>query len=289
MSRWLRFYDDAINDPKILKLPEALRWSWVAVLCIASKNNGSLPGIDDIALMLRVTPQKAASVLAALSSAGLLDRTEGGFAPHNWDGRQYKSDKPDETAAERMRKHRERKRVSSVTVTPVTDRNTVTVTVPRADTEQITDTEKKDAAVAARDPRTVLFSDGVEALKGLTGKHDAACRAFIGKCLKQAEDDATVVFGAIQEAQRLRVADAGGWIMASLRPSAPASGKPLTEFQRKQVETNDVRSDLRNLADGGFGGRAPYRFLSNDSGERPEGLRSGSRPALSALPGTSGG
>lgn len=274
MSRWLRFYDDAINDPKILKLPEALRWSWVAVLCIASKNNGSLPGIDDIALMLRVTPQKAASVLAALSSAGLLDRTDSGFAPHNWDGRQYKSD----VSTDRVKRFRNTQRNVS---------STVSETPP--ETEQITDTEKKDAAVAARDPRTVLFSDGVEALKGLTGKHDAACRAFIGKCLKQAEDDATVVFGAIQEAQRLRVADAGGWIMASLRPSAPASGKPLTEFQRKQVETNDVRSDLRNLADGGFGGRAPYRFLSNDSGERPEGLRSGSRPALSALPGTSGG
>lgn len=97
MSRWLRFYDDAINDPKILKLPEAMRWYWTAVLCIASKYEGTLPGLDDIALLLRVPSQKAASILTILANARLLDKTETGFAPHNWTGRQYKSDEPKAT------------------------------------------------------------------------------------------------------------------------------------------------------------------------------------------------
>jgi len=36
----LRFYGDAINDPKILKLPEVIRSRWIAVLAAASKNDG---------------------------------------------------------------------------------------------------------------------------------------------------------------------------------------------------------------------------------------------------------
>jgi hypothetical protein len=65
-NRWFRFYHDVINDPKVLSLPEAMRWSWVAVLCAASKNDGKLPEIQHLALMLRVSKQRAASILAAL-------------------------------------------------------------------------------------------------------------------------------------------------------------------------------------------------------------------------------
>ena len=95
MSRWFRLYDDTINDPKILKLPEVLRWYWIALLCVASKCGGNLPPLDDIAIQLRVTQAKATEVLASLVKAGLLDRTETGFVPHNWHGRQYKSDRDD--------------------------------------------------------------------------------------------------------------------------------------------------------------------------------------------------
>src|SRR6266851_2626012 len=126
MSRWFRFYDDAINDPKILKLPEATRWHWTALLCIASKNDGVLPSMADIALMLRLTPQRAASIVTHLVTAGLLDKTESGFAPHNWNGRQYKTDVTDPTAAERMKRYRKNKR---------NDRNDA-VTVIRPEAEQ---------------------------------------------------------------------------------------------------------------------------------------------------------
>lgn len=113
MSRWFRFYDDAMNDPKILKLPEAMRWHWVAVLCVASKNNGALPPADELAIHLRTTTAKAESILSTLSDARLLDRTETGFEPHNWGGRQYKSD----DSKERVREHRKRQRNGDVTVT----------------------------------------------------------------------------------------------------------------------------------------------------------------------------
>jgi hypothetical protein len=136
MSRWLRFYDDAINDPKILKLPEATRWHWVAILCIASKNEGALPILDDIAIQLRVTPAKATEIIATLVKAGLLDKTETGFAPHNWNGRQYKSD----VSTDRVKRFRNGKRNVSCNVSE-------TPPDTEADTEQ--KTEKKETRASA--------------------------------------------------------------------------------------------------------------------------------------------
>lgn len=92
MSRWFRLDDDVINDPKILLLPEAMRWIWIAFLCVASKNNGTLPAVEIIALSLRVKVAKATEYRDRLVAAGLIDQTETGFAPHNWDKRQFKSD-----------------------------------------------------------------------------------------------------------------------------------------------------------------------------------------------------
>lgn len=105
MSRWFRFYDDVINDPKVLKLPEGVRWSWVAILCIASKNSGVLPTIQDTAFLLRMNLKKATAIIEALVAAGLLDKTEDSFAPHNWGGRQFLSD----GSADRVRRHREKR------------------------------------------------------------------------------------------------------------------------------------------------------------------------------------
>jgi hypothetical protein len=78
MSRWFRFYDDAINDPKLLKLSNRLHRVWVGLLCVASKNDGRLPAMEDCALMLRLQPERMAEALVSLVGAGLLDRDENG-------------------------------------------------------------------------------------------------------------------------------------------------------------------------------------------------------------------
>jgi len=59
--------------------------------------------------------------------------------------------------------------------------------------------------------------------------------------------------------------------------AGPRSGfaKPLTEFQRKQQETNDVRQMLRDSATAARGGGTADRVLSIDHGGGPEGLRGG--------------
>jgi hypothetical protein len=64
----------------------------VAVLYAASKHGGTVPPAAELAFLLRMTDQRAASLVAELLRAGLLDKVDGGFAPHNWAGRQYKSD-----------------------------------------------------------------------------------------------------------------------------------------------------------------------------------------------------
>src|SRR6186713_1925318 len=114
MTRWFRFYDDAVNDPKLIKLSDDIFRAWVNLLCVASKNDGVLPAVDDVAIILRVKVARAAAIITELVSFGLLDKTATGFTPHNWDGRQFKSD----ISNERVKRYRERQR--NVTE-PVTD------------------------------------------------------------------------------------------------------------------------------------------------------------------------
>lgn len=132
MSRWWRAYDDAINDPKLLRLSDEMFRAWFTLLCIASKNDGVLPPATDIALTLRMKPAKVAEWITKLHAAILLDKTETGFAPHNWNGRQYKSD----VSTERVKQFRKRQRnVSSA----------VSETPPETDTEADTDQNKKES------------------------------------------------------------------------------------------------------------------------------------------------
>jgi len=148
MTRWFRLYDDVINDPKLLKLPESLRWAWVALLCVASKNGGHLPPVDDVALLLRVPEAKAGEYITKLVKAKLIDNENGVFVPHNWEGRQFKSD----TSNDRVKRHRDNKR----NVTPKQECNvtgsvtsTVTETAPEAEAETEADSEQSRADASA--------------------------------------------------------------------------------------------------------------------------------------------
>jgi len=82
--------------------------------CLASTNDGVLPPIDEIAFKLRTTPAKVERVLNELSAAGLVDRDERGWRPHNWDARQFVSD----VSTKRVQRLRNRERNVS---TPVSE------------------------------------------------------------------------------------------------------------------------------------------------------------------------
>jgi hypothetical protein len=135
MSRWFRVYDDLVDDPKVQRLSPDIFKALVNLWCLASKNDGFLPSAEDIAFKLRIAREKVKKIIAALHDAELIDTDEAGLRPHNWNGRQFKSD----VSNERVKRHRERK--CNVT-------GTVTATPPDTDSEA--ETEKtKDAAPSA--------------------------------------------------------------------------------------------------------------------------------------------
>lgn len=131
-------YDELLDDPKVQRLPPALFKTWVNLLCLASKNDGTLPCLDDIAFALRMTGAAVETAIDALSAAGLMDRDADGMRPHNWNDRQFKSDR-DITASQRQRDKRARDKQASVTRDITRD---ITDASRPPDTD--TDTDKKE-------------------------------------------------------------------------------------------------------------------------------------------------
>jgi hypothetical protein len=117
--RWFRFYSEALDDPKVQRLPGDLFKAWVNLLCLANDGTprGTLPSIEDIGFRLRLSPAKTRAIIDKLVDHGLLDEVDGNVTPHNWNDRQAKSD----NVAERVQKHRAKQAepvTRNVTVTP---------------------------------------------------------------------------------------------------------------------------------------------------------------------------
>lgn len=105
-GRWFRLYEDVLNDPKLQKLPAETFRGLINIWCIASANNGRLPPMGNLGFLLRMSDADACQLIVDLDKAGLLDTHEDYTCPHNWDGRQFKSDH----VSERVKRHRERRR-----------------------------------------------------------------------------------------------------------------------------------------------------------------------------------
>jgi hypothetical protein len=108
--QWFRFYSEALDDPKVQRLPGDLFKAWVNLLCLANEQEerGTLPLLDDIAFRLRLDHQKAEDALTGLRRAGLLEHNADTdeYRIHAWDKRQYASD----ISTDRVRKFREKQR-----------------------------------------------------------------------------------------------------------------------------------------------------------------------------------
>lgn len=102
--KWFRFYSDALDDPKVQRLPAELFKHWINLLCLANDGEprGELPCVDDIAFRLRVDDDTAIQILRDLTERGLIDDDSETLQPHNWDERQRQSD----NVTERVRRHR---------------------------------------------------------------------------------------------------------------------------------------------------------------------------------------
>lgn len=106
MSRWFRVDDGLVDDPKVQQLSDRLFRAVINLWCITSQNGGNFPPIEQIAFKLRLSPAKSAKVVDELRAAGLVDDDDQGSRPHNWNGRQFKSD----VSTDRVKQFRERQR-----------------------------------------------------------------------------------------------------------------------------------------------------------------------------------
>ncbi len=206
MSRWFRFYDTALDDPKVQRLPAELFKVWVNILCIASRNDGLLPEVEDCAFMLRMSAEDCADAIHSLHEAGLLDLDEGASSPHNWKSRQFQSD----SSTDRVKRHRNGKR----NVSP-----TVSETPP--DTETEAERTKADALDApSASVRPGLFSEApvyANPTDRLWGEGKTTLAAWgvpvkqagqmIGKWLRDSGDDPPKVLEAIHAAELQRTED----------------------------------------------------------------------------------
>jgi hypothetical protein len=195
MSHWWRAHDEAVDDPKLGLLSDRLHRCWFNLMCLTSGNGGKLPAIDIVAFKLRVTEHKAAEIITALVAAGLIDRRDDGFIPHNWETRQFKSDVTDPTNATRQKRYRDRHAVTANSVT-----ETVTVTPPILQTTE-TDSEKKTdsraVATATRPKVDSVFDEFWKAYPRREGANPRkpALAAFTAK-LKAGTDAADIIAGA---------------------------------------------------------------------------------------------
>lgn len=205
MSRWFRFYAEALDDPKVQRLDGETFKAWVNMLCLAARNDGYLPEMDDIAFALRMDNIAAGSLVDRLRIGGLIDTVKGGpngsrIAPHGWDKRQYKSD----TSTDRVKRFRKRSK-------------TVTETPPETETETEVTVAKATDASASPDK---VFWDNAKSYLG--GKNPGA---LIGKWSRDYGQPETA--RAISAAQIERAVEPVPYIERVLRKSKSSEAEPI--------------------------------------------------------------
>ena len=140
--KWLRLYTEVLDDPKVQRLPAPLFKTWVNLLCLCGKGDGRLPSAADIAFALRIDEAAAREAIGALTARGLLEVVDGALVPHNWHGRQFRSD----NVTERVKRFRERGADVSRNAA-----DQFRETPPDTDTDTDTDTEQIRSRAPARE------------------------------------------------------------------------------------------------------------------------------------------
>ncbi len=209
MSRWFRFHSEALDDPKVQRLDGETFKAWVNLLCLANRNGGFLPSIEDIAFALRMDANGALTVVERMLNATLLDKLTGGangyrYAPHGWDERQYKSD----TSTDRVKRFRERSKP-------------VTVTPPDTETDTEVSVAKATGASAAKDSDAHFWS----AAKEYVSEESKNAGSLIGKWRRDHGKERTAE--AITRAQLERPMQRIPFIEGTLRAKAKSAVQPV--------------------------------------------------------------
>lgn len=109
---WFRLYAEFATDPKVQMMGEADQRRYIMLLCLRCSNGDVTLHDAEIAFQLRVTDGEWTESKALFISKGLIDKNNNIVA---WDKRQFITD----SSAERVARHREKKKLAcNVTVTP---------------------------------------------------------------------------------------------------------------------------------------------------------------------------
>ncbi len=236
---WFKFYpSDWRADPALRMCSLGARGLWMELLCVMHEAaprgflliNGRTLTAVQMAGLVGCGVEDANSYLGELTEAGVLSRDEIGLIY----SRRMRAD-TERAAKDRANGGKGGNPFLKAGVNPPDnppDNGRDKAQKPEARQYSVS----KDTGVAApelpsanpanADPRTMLFRDGVPAIRRLTGKSDGAARALIGKWLKTARDDCKRLNRVIEDAQDAKPADPVAWIEAALqeRHGQPKSG-----------------------------------------------------------------
>jgi hypothetical protein len=169
MSRWFRSYADTHRNPKVARLSDADFRLWHELLCVASENDGLIPGLEDLKHLLNRRLDHLSKALQRLLSGGLIDALDDGYAPRNWNERQYKSD----TSTDRVQKFRAKRNVS--VTPPDTDTDTEVVSSIEEMSVRTDPPLTKKEILEAWDQRMVPL--GFPAVRNMTAQRERQLKA----------------------------------------------------------------------------------------------------------------
>lgn len=167
---WLRLYTETVDNAKLRVLAFEDRWHFVALLCVKGQGvNFEGENFERfLAVKLGLQMRELDEVKRRLMSAELIDAQ---WQPLGWDDRQFASD----NGAERMRKHREKKKLADGDVT-VTSR-VRHCSVPDTDT----DTELKERitnVIPKKSPKNSAASTRRQTARGTRFDRDVVTREW---------------------------------------------------------------------------------------------------------------
>jgi hypothetical protein len=220
---WLKFYpQDWRGDEKLRVCSIGARGLWVEMMCVMHSAepyghllvNGKPVSAQQIAALAGISATECAKLLAELQAAGVPSRTDDGVIYSRRmvrDKAKADRDKANGKGGGNPKLKSADKAGDKRGVNPQDKAH-----IPEARVPDNSEAKASDAG-ASRDFRKELFDRGLETLRRLTGKGPDACRAFLGKCLAAAGDDAVIVLGLIDDADRNQVVDPSAWISARLK------------------------------------------------------------------------
>ncbi len=106
---WFRLYAECYDDFKMSSMPEAMRWRYVALMCLQCSEQ--LKGLSDagVAFKLRISLAEVAETKELFTRLGFI---EGNWELTNWEKRQFLSD----SNAGRQKAYRERQALAKKTL-----------------------------------------------------------------------------------------------------------------------------------------------------------------------------